>query len=165
MVKKPKERLIKDFYELKVRQIADKKMWDIPLIKKDEPISHVLSILDGKSHVWVVDNLENKRVEGVITRHDVLKILAPPKKVNYSVFGVPKQYHHGTKGIAEEVMSHDPVTCRWDEKIDEILLRMIRHRVRRLAVIEEDKVVGEITLSQLIHKYYMASQYHPIDEE
>lgn len=165
MVKKIKERLIKDFYELRVEQMVDKKIWDIPLIKKDEPISHVLSILDGKSHVWVVDNMENKKVEGVITRHDVLKILAPPKQVNYSVFGVPKQYHHGTKGSAEEVMSHDPVTCVWDEKIEVVLLRMIRHRVRRLAVVEEGKIVGEITLSQLIHKYYMASQYHPITDE
>lgn len=164
MVKKVNERLIKDFYELKVEQIADKKIWDIPLIKKDEPISHVLSILDGKSHVWVVEDMDDKKIVGVITRHDVLKILAPPKKVNYSVFGLPKKYHHGTKGRAEEVMSKAPVTCRWDEKIEDVLLRMIRHSVRRLAVVDDEKIVGEITLSQLIHKYYKASQYHPISD-
>ena len=164
MVKENK-RLISEFYELKVEQIMDKKIWDIPLIVKDEPIDHVLSILDGKSHVWVVNNMEDKELVGVITRHDVLNILAPPRTF-YDVFSLPKSRYHGTVGKAEDVMTRDPITSKPDEKIVDVLQKMIRHRTRRLAVInDEGKIGGEITLRHLIHVYYKAMQYHSILDE
>jgi len=93
-MKNKEERLISEFYELKVNQLMNNKMWDLPLIQKDEPISYALSILDGKSHVWVVNELKEKELVGVITRHDVLQILAPPR-THYSMFTFPKSYFHG----------------------------------------------------------------------
>jgi len=161
-MKKDEEKLISEFYELKVQQIMDKKIWDLPLIEKDAPISYVLSILDGKSHVWVVNDTKGKELIGVITRHDVLNILAPPRTY-YNVFSLPKTYHHGTVGKAEDVMTKDPITCGADEKIVSVLQKMIRHRVRRLAAVTEDgKILGEVTLRHLICKYYKASQYFSI---
>ena len=163
-MKKEQSKLISEFYELKVEQLMDRKIWDLPLIKKDAPISHVLSILDGKSHVWVVNDIEKKELVGVITRHNVLQILAPPRTY-YNVFSLPKYSHHGTTGKADDVMTRDPITCRHDEKIVDVLQRMIRHRIRRLAVVtDDDRIEGQITLRQLIHKYYKASQYYPITE-
>ena len=70
MVKK--RRLIPEFYKLHVKDLMDKRIWDLPLIEKDENIQHVLSILSGKSHVWVIDTKENNKLLGVITEHDVL---------------------------------------------------------------------------------------------
>ena len=70
-MRKNEETLISEFYELKVSQLMNDKLWDIPIIQKDEPISYAFSILDGSSHVWVVNNLEEKKLVGVITRHDV----------------------------------------------------------------------------------------------
>lgn len=164
-MKKEESRLISEFYELKVEQLMDKKIWDLPLIEKDAPISHVLSILDGKSHVWVVDDMNNKKLVGIITRHDVLNILAPPRTY-YNVFSLPKSYHHGTAGKADDVMTRDPITCKSDEKIVDVLQKMIRHRMRRLAVVTDDgKIEGEITLRHLICKYYKASQYYPIHDQ
>ena len=161
-MKKNEEKLISDFYELKVEQLMDTKIWDLPLIEKDAPISNVLSILDGKSHVWVVKDMKKKELVGVITRHDVLNILAPPRTY-YSVFSLPKSYHHGTVGKAEDVMTRDPITSKPNEKIVDVLQKMIRHRMRRLAVVSADgKIEGEITLRHLICKYYKASEYHPI---
>ena len=164
-MKKEKPTLISEFYELKVEQLMDKKIWDLPLIEKDAPIEHVLSILSGKPHVWVVNDIEKKELIGIITRHDVLNVLAPPRTY-YNVFSLPKSYHHGTTGKAEDVMTRDPITARPDEKIVDVLQKMIRHKMIRLPVIVEDnKIEGEITLQHLIHKYYRASQYHPIIEQ
>lgn len=163
-MKRREKTLTSEFYELKVEQLMDKKIWDLPIIERDEPIDHVLSILDGKSHVWVVNDKEEKDLVGVITRHDVLQILAPPR-TRYYLFSVPKTCYHGTSGKAGDIMSKNPVTCKPDEKIVDALLKMIRHRVRRLAVVKEGKIVGEITLRHLICKYYKATQYHPIVEE
>jgi len=164
-MKKNEPKLISGFYELKVEQLMDKKVWDIPIVDKDVPIINVLSILDGRSHVWVVNNSENKELTGVITRQDVLEILAPPKASN-SMFSVPRYRVRGTKSKAEDIMSKDPITARCGEKIVDVLQKMIKHRVRRLPVIDKDKkILGEITLQHLIHKFYLASQYHSITDD
>jgi len=164
-MKKNEPKLISGFYELKVEQLMDKKVWDIPIVDKDVPIINVLSILDGRSHVWVVNNSENKELIGVITRQDVLEILAPPR-TSYSMFSVPRYKLRGTKSKAEDAMSKDPITARCDEKIVDVLQKMIKHRVRRLPVINKDKkILGEITLQHLIHKFYLASQYHSITDD
>jgi len=165
VMKKNEPKLVSEFYELKVEQIMDKKVWDIPIVNRGTPIIDILSILDGRSHVWVVDNSDNKILKGVITRQDVLDILSPPR-TSYSMFSVPKYKILDIKGNAEDVMNKDPITSKSDEKIVDVLQKMIKHRIRRLPVITEDKkVIGEITLRHLIHKFYLASQYHSITEE
>ena len=161
-MKKKEPKLISEFYELKVEQLMDKKIWDIPLIDRDAPMDNVFSILDGRTHVWVVDNLDKKELLGVITQHDVLQILAPPRHY-YNVFSLPKTYLHDTKGKAEDIMTLNPIMCHANDKIVDVLQKMIRHRVRRLPVVTKDnRLLGEITLSHLIHKFYLASQYYSI---
>jgi len=165
LMKKKEPKLVSEFYELKVEQLMDKKVWDIPIVNKDAPIDHVLSILDGRSHVWVVDDSKNKELKGVITRQDVLEILAPPRS-SYNMFSVTRYKFHGTKGKAEDVMNRDPITSRCNEKIVDVLQKMIKHRIRRLPVVDKDnKILGEITLQHLIHKFYLASQYHSITND
>ena len=164
MVKKNK--LISDFYELKVNQIMDKRVWDLPLIEENEDIYHVLSILGGRNHIWVVKNKEAKELAGIITEHDVLSILAPKHLPSY-VFGTPNisSIQHGTAKTAGDVMCHRIITCKPDDKIIDALMKMVKYNLRRLAVVEDKILVGELTLHQLIRKYYGATQYHPITED
>jgi len=165
IMKKNEPKLISGFYELKVSQLMDKKVWDLPIVSKDTSIIDILSILDGRSHVWVVDDSENKELVGVITRQDVLEILAPPR-TSYRIFSVPKFQYRDTKGKAEDVMNKDPIVSSCDEKIVNVLQKMIKHHIRRLPVVSKDnRIIGEITLKHLIHKFYLASQYHPIADE
>ena len=42
---------------------------------------------------------------------------------------------------------------------------MVKYKRRRLPVLVDSKIVGEITLHQLIRKYYDATQYKPIVDE
>ena len=164
-MKKKGQKLISEFYELKVEQLMDKKVWDIPIVERETPIINVLSILDGKSHVWVVNDKENNNLAGVITRQDVLEILAPPR-TSYNMFSVTDYRPHGTKGKAEDAMKKNPITAKCDEKIVEVLQKMIKHHIRRLPVVTKDRnIIGEITLQHLIHKFYLASQYHSIIDE
>jgi len=164
-MKKNEPKLVSEFYELKIEQVMDKKVWDLPIVNRDTSIIDILSILDGRSHVWVVDNSKNKELAGVITRQDVLEILAPPR-TSYNMFSVPKYRIRDTKGKAEDVMNKDPITSRSDEKIVDVLQKMIKHRIRRLPIVDKDKkILGEITLQHLIHKFYLASQYHSITND
>jgi CBS domain-containing protein len=159
-------KLIKDFYELNVKQLMDKRVWDLPLIEEKDDVHHVLSILGGRNHIWVVKNKESKELVGVITEHDVLSILAPKHLPSY-VFGIPdiKSIQHETVKTAEDVMYHRIITCSPDEKIVDALMKMMKYKLRRLPVVEDKKIVGELTLHQLIRKYYGATQYRPMIED
>lgn len=161
-----KKRLTPDFYELKVKQLMDKRVWDLPIIEEDDSIHHVLNILGARNHIWVVKDKKEKELVGIVTEHDVLSILAPKKFPSY-VFGMPdiKSIYHGTAKTAGDVMCVRLVTCKKDDKIKHVLETMTKHRLRRLPVVEDKKIIGELTLHQLIRKYYDATQYHPITED
>ena len=162
-----KNRLIIDFYELRVKQLMDKRIWDLPLVEEQEDISHVLSILGGRNHIWVVNNKKEQILVGVITEHDVLSILAPKNLPSY-IFGMPdiRSIQHGTAKTASDIMYRKFIDCGADEKIITALMRMVKYRLRRLPVLEDKRIIGELTLHQLIRKYYAATQYHPlVDEE
>jgi len=164
-LKKDESRLVAEFYELKVKQIMNSKVWDIPIIDKDTPLDAVLSLLDGRSHTWVVNNTDEKELVGVITQHDVLQVLAPPR-AHYNVFSLPKTYPHDMRGTAGDIMSLNPILCDDDERVVDVLQKMIRHRVRRLPVVDkQNKILGELTLAHLIHKFYLATQYYSIVED
>lgn len=159
-------KLISDFYELKVEQLMDKRVWDLPLVDEKEDMDHVLSILGGRNHIWVVKDKENKELVGVITEHDVLSILAPKHFPSY-VFGIPdvRSIQHGTAKTAGDVMAQKVIYCLPDDKIIDALLKMVKYKLRRLPVLKDKKIIGELTLHQLIRKYYGATQYHPILED
>ncbi|UCD14383.1 MAG: CBS domain-containing protein [Thermoplasmatales archaeon] len=160
------KRLVPEFYELRAKQLMDKRVWDLPIIEKKEDIHHVLNVLGARNHIWVVNDKENKELVGIITEHDVLSILAPKEFPSY-VFGVPdvRSIQHGTAKTAEDIMRRRVISCRSDDKIVDILEKMTTHRLRRLPVLDDKKIIGEITLHQLIRKYYSATQYHPIADE
>ncbi len=160
------KRLIPEFYKLRVMQLMDKRIWDLPIIEGKEDIHHVLNILSARNHIWVVKDKENKELVGVITEHDVLSVLAPKEFPSY-VFGMPdiRSIQHGTVKRAEDIMHRKVISCKSDDKIVDVLESMTIHRLRRLPVLEDKKLIGEVTLNQLIRKYYNATQYHPITEE
>jgi CBS domain-containing protein len=157
------EGLIAEFYEAKVHDLMDIRIWDLPLIEQDASIPLVLSILDGKTHVWVVNDTQDKQLLGVITRHDILQILAPPRNY-YGVFGLPKMQHQSLTGTAADIMTNHPIACRADETAAEALKKMIRHNIRRLAVVTDGIIESELTLRNLISKFYQATQRYPMNE-
>ena len=155
--------LITEFYELRVEQLMDKRVWDLPIVEKKEDVHHILNILGARNHIWVVKDKENKELVGAITEHDALSILTPKKSSSY-VFGMPdiRSIQHGTAKIAENIMRRKIISCGSDDKIIDVLKKMTIHGLRRIPVLEDNKLIGEITLHQLIRKYYDATQYHPI---
>jgi predicted transcriptional regulator len=161
-----KNKLISEFYELKVNQIMDKRVWDLPIIEEKEDIYHVFSILGARDHIWVVKDKKTKELTGIITEHDVLSVLAPKNLSSYGL-GMPdiSSIRYGTAKTAEDVMSHRIITCKPDDKIVDALMKMMKYDLRRLPVIVDKKIVGQLTLNQLIRKYYGATQFISINED
>lgn len=158
------EKLVSKFYELKVKDVMDSRHWDLPVVDMEAPIEHVLTILMGKNHAWVVDDMKARNLIGIITEKDFLAILAPLRPAPYS-FGFPniKSLKYGTAQIAKDLMTTKIITCTPEATIREVIGKMVGYRVRRLPVVETgDKIVGEITLSTILRKYRDALSYHDI---
>jgi len=51
-------------------------------------------------------------------------------------------------------MSKNPIICTEEEKIKDVLDKMTFHNVRSLPVLKDEEIVGEITIHQLIIKFY-----------
>ena len=148
------KKLIPEFYEIPAKDIMDKRIGEMPLIEKDASLECVLSILTGSDHVWVVESKGSKKLVGIITEHDILDVFSPRKEVSY--FGLPnkKALHYETFEKAAHIMSRNPIRCRPDENVEDALNKMIDHRVRRIPVVENGEIIGEITLHHLIRKFY-----------
>jgi len=161
-----KNRLITDFYNLSVKQLMNDHLWDIPIIDQNEDIINILNILSARHHIWVINTKKKKELIGVITEHDMLDTLSP-KNFSPYVFGVPdiRSLQYDTIRTAEDLMSKKIITCEPDEKVIDILKRMKKFQLRRLPVVKNKKIIGEITLHRLIQKYYKATQYHSLKEE
>jgi len=157
------KQLIPEFYEIPAEDIMDERVWDLPLIEQDASIDCVLSILTESDHVWVVESKGSKKLVGIITEHDILGIFSPRKEVSY--FGVPdkKSLHYETFEKAGHIMSQNPIICSPGEKVKEVLNKMMDHRVRRIPVVENSEIIGEITLHHLIRKIYTFIK-NPIEE-
>jgi CBS domain-containing protein len=148
------EKTILDFYALTANEIMDRKLWELPLVEQDASIDRVLDILTESDHVWVVESKESKKVVGIITEHDILHIFSPDKKVTF--FGSPtkKTLHYESFENAEHLMSRNPVVCDPNETVEDVLKKMVFHRIRRIPVVEHDELKGEITLHHLIKEFH-----------
>ncbi len=145
--------LIPEFYEIPAKDVMDKRVLDLPLIEKDASMDRVLSVLTESDHVWVIESRGSKKLVGIITEHDILDVFSPTKEVSY--FGLPgkKSLHYETFEKAGHIMSRNPIRCSPDEKVKDALNKMVVHRIRRIPVVENDEIAGEITLHQLIRKF------------
>jgi CBS domain-containing protein len=102
---------IEQFYTRPVESIMGKMIWDLPIMEKDEDILHALAIMSGSDHVWVVESKANKKLIGLITEPDILRTLAPTKRMSF--FGTASKHamHSELYETAEHIMEPHPLTC------------------------------------------------------
>jgi CBS domain-containing protein len=72
---------------------------------------------------------EEGRLVGMVTDRDIaVRVVAEGKSPDSTTVG--------------EILSPDPIAARPDQDLDEALHLMAQHQVRRLPVVEEDRLVG-----------------------
>lgn len=127
-----------EFYEQQVKEVMQGHVWDLPLVGENDDIRMVLIVLTARGYVWVVDDMANMNIVGVITEHDALHLF---EKFDENM-------------TAGDIAKRDLIYCTKEEKIKEVLDKVKKHNVRRLPVVENGKIIGEITLRHLIEKFY-----------
>ena len=78
------------------------------------------------------------KIVGVITEHDALHLF---EKFNENM-------------TAGDIATKDLIYCTKEEKIRNVLDKIKKHNVRRLPVIENGRIIGEITLRHIIERFY-----------
>ncbi|RLF45848.1 MAG: CBS domain-containing protein [Thermoplasmata archaeon] len=143
---------LEELYEKKIGDILDKRLSiNLPVAEKNASVDEILSILTARDHIWIVESKENKKLCGVITESDVLRFLVPnklPKYIFSSRYGA--SIYYGTIKKAEDMMQKHIIKASPDEKIGKALSRMVNSGLRRLPVVENNKLIGEITLHCII---------------
>ena len=61
------------------------------------------------------------------------------------------EYVHASGRKVDEVMTGEPVTITEDTPLDEVVRLMERHRIKRLPVVRQDRLVGILTRANIMH--------------
>ncbi|MEM2865887.1 MAG: CBS domain-containing protein [Candidatus Hadarchaeales archaeon] len=141
----------KILHGLKVKEVMNRKP---PTVPPEAPLEDLFERLltQAEDFLLVVD--ERKRLLGVITESDVLQALHPhvPGTVVGSLW---KETRKTVARTAGEIMTENPVTATPDMTVHQALDLMRAHKVRRLPVVEGQRLVGQLSVKNIleIHKF------------
>ena len=128
---------------------------DPPLVERNTPICEVAKIVSKENHAWVVEGKDSRKLVGVITETDLLDIVSPLPSRSYTIGVIrPRSLHHTELEKAEDIMAKPVIRCHPETTIEEALSLMTSHRLRRLAVTENDEILGELSLNIMINAYF-----------
>jgi len=139
---------------------------NVVFCKPDDTVREVAKILK-ENDISGVPVLEGEELVGIVSEGDLLKLLIIPEKGElwlpspFEVIEVPIREYLGwedTKKILsdvgstkiEEIMTRDVHTISSEASVEEASEHMVRHRINRLPVIEDDQVVGIVTRGDII---------------
>lgn len=80
---------------------------------------------------------DDGRLIGIFSERDVL-------------FGLHDDCERFPSRRIEEVMTPDPVVCAPQEPVHEVMGKLTVHRVGQLPVVEEDKLIGVVSVGDLV---------------
>jgi len=109
------------------------------------------------------DNLVGIVSEGDFLRRIELDTAQKPGRFLSLLLGpgkLAKEYVHSHGRKIEEVMTRDPVTVTEYTSLEEVAKLMERHRIKRMPVVRDKKVVGMITRANLMNA--IAARGHAI---
>jgi len=142
--------MMEELYETKVKEImipGDK----TPFMEENAGWAEFLAKLSVRAHAWVVNNREEMKVVGIVTEHDILRSIIPPRHRTVRMFGIHRADMLHKDTVVQDIMTHNPVVCSPEETVTDVLKKFSSFNIRRLAVVDEKKrLLGEITIQVLV---------------
>jgi len=143
---------MEELYKTKVKEIMIPDR-DTPFMEENAICAEFLAKLSLRAHAWVVNNAEEMKVVGIVTEHDMLCHLVPPRDKKERAFGVPRAEILHSQSIVQDIMTRNPVVCSPEETVADVLKKFSSFGIRRLAVVGESKrLLGEVTIQLLVKK-------------
>jgi CBS domain-containing protein len=109
----------------------------VSTVRSTEPVTAAIHTLHEKriSALVVLDRWG--RIAGMFSDRDVIRTLAKDgvRALDYEV---------------HELMTPDVTTCLTEDRIDDVMAIMTTHRVRHLPVVKEGRLVGIVSIGDLV---------------
>ncbi|AIF70178.1 hypothetical protein PAP_08990 [Palaeococcus pacificus DY20341] len=149
------ERALQTFHSMRVSAIMPP-IFSMPIVAEDSPIVDVLKLLKTRHHVWVVNNKDEMRLEGLIRYMDVMNVLLPPEHTKARLGNISSLFKSILGGAekASDVMERNVLVIEEDATVLDALKKMKRYKVQILAIVDENgRLVGEVSLRMLIDEF------------
>ena len=121
-----------------VQQILKSKGDDgVITVTPDTPIAEAASILAERRIGGLVVSADGEAADGILSERDIVRALAV----------------RGASCLTEtvsEMMTRNPVCCVRQDTSDAVLARMTDGRFRHMPVVEEGKLVGIVTIGDVV---------------
>ena len=128
-----------------VRAILDSKGHQIQSVEPEAKLSAAIKML-GERRIGAVLVMSQGRMEGILSERDIVRVLA---EQGASVLTQP----------LAQVMTRKVFTCSPSETIGVIMERMTAGKFRHVPVIEQDQVVGVVSIGDVV-KYRLLEMEH-----
>ncbi len=121
-----------------VRSILDSKGHQVLSVEPDARLAAAVKIL-GEKKIGAVLVISQGRMEGILSERDIVRVLA----------------ERGAKALEEpvsDVMTRKVVSCRQSDTVAGIMEMMTLGKFRHLPVVEDGKVVGLISIGDIVKR-------------
>ena len=132
-----------------IRDILEAKGHEVYTISSDATVYEALSLMAEKN-VGALVILEGETLEGLISERDYAR-----KIILKGKFSKDTPVH--------EIMSREPVTVTLDHDLEQCMELMTNERVRHLPVVEQGRMIGIISIGDVVkgiidHKEFIIQQ-------
>jgi CBS domain-containing protein len=122
-----------------VKAILSRKGGDVATIAPTAQLSDAVKLLAERRIGAVVITGPGDRVAGILSERDIVRVLAA----------------RGPAALTEQVgavMTRNVVTCTSAETVIDIMERMTTHRFRHLPVVEQNSLIGIISIGDVVKR-------------
>ncbi|WP_062226371.1 CBS domain-containing protein [Aureimonas frigidaquae] len=122
-----------------VKQILEQKGREVETIGPDASLSDAAAILSQKRIGALVVLGDNRRVAGILSERDIVRVVG----------------RDGGPALSQrvaQVMTTKVVTAREDMTVDQLMDLMTRGRFRHLPVCEDERLVGVISIGDVVKR-------------
>ncbi len=136
--------------EIKVDQIMNKRPRQV---RENTTIDGLLERMLSQIEACfpVVD--KNRKVIGIVTESDLLQMFHSNMPIVTVGSAMLREVLKSGAKTVEDIMTRRPVTVSPGTTLGEAINLMTAHKVRRLPVVEKDKLVGLLSLRDIIELY------------
>lgn len=119
-----------------VKQCIEQKSNAIFSVRSSDSVENVL-ILMRDHRVRAIPVIDGGNLVGIVSQGDcAIKVLLP--------------HHNPTQVAVSEIMTNNPLTVKLSNSLEECMAIMVHKHIRHLPVLENNKVIGVISIGDLV---------------
>jgi CBS domain-containing protein len=150
-------------------KVEDVMTCDVVTCSPSDTVESAIRMMSEKN-ISGIPVMEGGRLLGIVTEGDIMKLLAVPERSTELwlpsplevLFEIPlkelvqlRDLQTSVTDVSQkpvsDIMSRDVKTVSPSSDIEDAASIMVRHRVKRLPVVQNDKLVGILTREDIIH--------------